>query len=68
MIELSLDRLVEGLVWQLKVLAAIRCMCLAHRIDVAWCADLERDTAELLRSVRKVIEVKGNVLVVRAKR
>lgn len=67
MIELNLDRLGEGLVWQLEMMAAIRRMCITHEIDCGWCAEKERKTAELLRSLRKVIEVRGNVLQIRTK-
>jgi len=65
MIELNLEKLAEGLVWQLKMLAATRRMCITHEMECGWCAEKERKTAELLRSLRKVIEVKGNVLVIR---
>lgn len=68
MIELSLDKVMGCLIWELKVLAAIRCMCVAHEIDCTWCANQERETAELLRAVRRVIKVKGDVLVVKPKR
>ncbi len=67
MIELDLDKVMVSLIWELKVLAAIRCVCAAHKIDVGWCANQERETAELLRSVRRVVKVKGNVLVVKEK-
>lgn len=68
MIELELDKVMRCLMWKLKVLASMRCMCVAHELDAEWCVYHERETAELLRSVRKVIKVKGNVLVVKAKR
>ena len=68
MIELDLDKVQGCLIWELKVLASIRCMCVAHGIDVAWCAEQERETAGVLRAVRKIVEVKGNVLVVKQKR
>lgn len=68
MIELSLDRVAAGLVWELEMLAAIRRMCATHQIDWEWCREKEQEVAELLGSVRKVIRVKGNVLVVKPKR
>ena len=68
MIELDLDKVMSSLVWKLKVLAAMRSMCGANEIDAGWCIGEEQETAELLRSVRRVVQVKGNVLVVKPKR
>lgn len=67
MIELSLDRLGEALVWQLEMLAAMRRMCAQHEIDGSWIGVKEQRVAELLRNIRRVVKVKGNVLVVKSK-
>ncbi|MBA7658239.1 hypothetical protein ES703_66188 [subsurface metagenome] len=68
MIELDLEKVRKCLIWNMKVLASIRCMCVANGIDVAWCADEERETAKLHENLRKLIKVKGDVLVVKPKR
>ncbi|GAI08397.1 unnamed protein product [marine sediment metagenome] len=67
MIELDLEKVQGCLIWKLRVLAAIRCMCVAHEMDVAWCADEERETARLHECLRKVRKAKGDVLVVKPK-
>lgn len=67
MIELDLVKLRLVVVAHLKTLAAVRCLCLAHEIPVGWCAEAEREAAGSLRELRKVIAVKGDVLVMKPK-
>ncbi len=68
MIELDLVKLQKCMIWELEVLASIRCMCVAHQIDVLWCAEREREVAELHEALRKVRKARGDVLVVKPKR
>ncbi|MBA7583437.1 hypothetical protein ES708_25380 [subsurface metagenome] len=67
MIELDLRKVLEHLVWKLEVLAVIRRVCAANGVDFRWCVDQEDGTAKVLRDLRKVIKVKGDVLVVKPK-
>lgn len=67
MIELDLGKVLDSLMWELKVLAAIRCVCVANQIDVVWCVERERGTARLIGSVRRVISARGGVMQIREK-
>ncbi len=67
MIELNLAELGSELVWQLEVLAAIRCMCVRNDIDSEWCRDQEAKVAELLRTLRRIMKVRGDVMQIREK-
>lgn len=68
MIELDLVKLQGCLIWELKVLAAIRRMCVEHEINVGWCTEREVETAGLHEALRRVRKVRGDVLVVKPKR
>ncbi|MBA7683548.1 hypothetical protein ES703_91917 [subsurface metagenome] len=67
MIELDLEKLRLELVWQLEVLAAIRCMCSRHGMDLTWCTLKEDAVAGLLKTVRRIIKVRGDVMQIREK-
>ena len=67
MIELDLGKVLDSLMWELKVLAAVRCVCVANGIDVVWCAERERRTSGLIGSVRRIIAVRGDVMQIREK-
>ncbi len=68
MIELDLEKVRRCLIWELKVLAAVRGVCVEQGIDTAWCEEAERETAKVLKSVRRVITVKGEIMQVESKR
>lgn len=68
MIELDLEKVMMALLYHLKVLAAVRCMCKEHGLPVDWCRKWEDEVADVAGRVRRVIEIKGNILVVKAKR
>ena len=64
MIELNLEDVAWVVTAHLNTLAAVRGMCVEHKIDSMWCREKEQEAAVVLRDLRRVIEVKGNVLVV----
>lgn len=68
MIELDLVKLQGCLIWELKILAAVRRMCVDHGIDVTWCTNQEQETAKLHEQLRKVVKMRGEILVVKPKR
>ncbi len=65
MIEVHLDRVMTCVLYHLKVLAAVRCMCVDHELPVDWCLEWERDVAETVKELRELIETKGTVLQIR---
>lgn len=67
MIELELGKVLDSLMWELKVLGAVRCVCVANQIDVTWLAERERGTARLVEAVRRVVAVRGEVMQIRDK-
>lgn len=67
MIELNLEDVAWVVTAHLKTLAAVRGMCVEQRIDFMWCREKELEAAKVLKSIRKVIELKGNVLLVKPK-
>ena len=65
MIEVNLEKLMVCVLYHLKVLAAVRCMCKDHGFEVDWCLEWEADVAKSAKELRRLIEIKGNVLVVK---
>jgi len=68
MIELDLVKLQGCLIWELKVLAVIRRVCVEHGADVEWCANQEQETAKLHEALRMVRKLRGDVMQIRDKR
>lgn len=68
MIELDLKKLMGCLIWELKILAAVRRMCAEQGFDMTVLAEQEREAARLHESLRLVVKAKGDVLVVKPKR
>lgn len=62
MFEVNLDRLMSAVLYHLRVLAAVRCMCKDHGIEVDWCLEWEAEVGETARELRELIEARGNVL------
>lgn len=66
MIELDLKKLMGCLIWELKIVAAVRRMCADRGIETTWLDEQEREAAKLHESLRLVVKMKGDVLVVKS--
>lgn len=67
MVELDLRKLMDCLIWELKVLAAVRRACADHGIETGWLDSQEGEVAKLHESLRMVVKMRGDVLCVREK-
>lgn len=62
MIEVDLDKVLTAVLYHLKVLAAVRCMCKDHGLPVEWCLEWEQEVAKSAKVLQDVMEAQGPIL------
>ncbi len=67
MIELDLKKLAAELIWELQALSGTRTMCVEHGIEHDWILAREGEVADLLGRLRRIMDLRGDVLLIRDK-